>query len=170
MIGMRGRYVIKQVIIYALLLGLSAVFMLPFLWMVATSLKKSQDVFTYPPSFLPNSFEWRNYIVGWNTLPFTTFLKNSLIVTIANVLGNLISCSLVAFGFALLVSRSLQSEIGRFLAGARRLAGGDFSTPVQTEGDDEFAALGAEFNTMAGQLESRLEDLRRERGDRKSVV
>jgi diguanylate cyclase (GGDEF)-like protein len=70
---------------------------------------------------------------------------------------------LVAFAFALLVSRSLQSEIGRFLAGARRLAGGDFSTPVQTEGNDEFAALGDEFNTMAGQLESRLEELKRER-------
>ena len=105
MIGMRARYVIKQIIIYALLLGLSVVFILPFLWMVSTSLKKAQDVFTYPPSFLPNSFEWRNYIVGWNTLPFTTFLKNSLIVTIANVLGNLISCSLVAYGFARLRGR-----------------------------------------------------------------
>jgi diguanylate cyclase (GGDEF)-like protein len=70
---------------------------------------------------------------------------------------------LVAFGFALLVSRSLGSEIGRFLAGAKRLAGGDFSTPVATEGDDEFAALGNEFNTMAQQLEARLEELRRER-------
>jgi diguanylate cyclase (GGDEF)-like protein len=69
----------------------------------------------------------------------------------------------LAFGFALLVSRSLQAEIGRFLAGAKRLAGGDFSTPVPTEGRDEFAELGEEFNTMAGQLESRLEDLRRER-------
>jgi diguanylate cyclase (GGDEF)-like protein len=53
----------------------------------------------------------------------------------------------LAFGFALLVSRSLQAEIGRFLEGARRLAGGDFSTPVPTE----------------GQLEARLEELQRER-------
>jgi diguanylate cyclase (GGDEF)-like protein len=69
----------------------------------------------------------------------------------------------LAVAFALLVSRSLQSEIGRFLAGAKRLGGGDFSTPVPTEGNDEFAQLGAEFNAMAAQLESRLEDLRRER-------
>ena len=69
----------------------------------------------------------------------------------------------LACGFALLVSRSLQAQIGRFLAGAKRLAGGDFSTPVPTEGNDEFAALGQEFNTMAGQLEARLEELRRER-------
>jgi diguanylate cyclase (GGDEF)-like protein len=69
----------------------------------------------------------------------------------------------LAFGFALLVSRSLQAQIATFLAGARRLAGGDFSTPVPTEGRDEFAELGEEFNTMAGQLEARLEELRRER-------
>jgi multiple sugar transport system permease protein len=103
--GLRARHVIRQAIIYALLLGLSVMFLLPFMWMVATSLKKSQDVFTYPPSFLPNSFEWQNYIVGWNTLPFNTFLKNSLIVTLANVVGNLISCSLVAYGFARLRAR-----------------------------------------------------------------
>jgi multiple sugar transport system permease protein len=103
--GQRARRLIKLIVIYALLLGLATMFILPFLWMVATSLKKSQNVFTYPPSFFPNSFEWQNYIVGWNTLPFTRFLRNSLIVTIANVVGNLISCSLVAYGFARLRGR-----------------------------------------------------------------
>jgi multiple sugar transport system permease protein len=105
LLGQRARRLIKLIVTYALLLGLAAIFILPFLWMVATSLKKSQDVFTYPPSFFPNSFEWQNYIVGWNTLPFTRFLRNSLIVTIANVVGNLISCSLVAYGFARLRGR-----------------------------------------------------------------
>jgi len=105
LLHMRTRRLLKMVLIYAVLIGLAVPFVLPFLWMIATSLKQSQDVFTYPPSFLPNSFEWRNYIVGWNTLPFTTFLKNSLVVTLANVLGNLISCSLVAYGFARLRAR-----------------------------------------------------------------
>jgi multiple sugar transport system permease protein len=100
----RGK-LIQRVVIYALLVGLSALFLLPFMWMVSTSLKQSQDVFTYPPSFFPNSFEWRNYIAGWTILPFTTFLINSLIVTLSNVVGNLISCSLVAFGFARLQAR-----------------------------------------------------------------
>jgi ABC-type glycerol-3-phosphate transport system permease component len=104
-LGQRTRRLLKLAVIYALLAGLAVMFSLPFLWMVATSLKQSQDVFTYPPSFLPNSFEWRNYLVGWNTLPFNTFLKNSLIVTLANVTGNLISCSLVAYGFARLRAR-----------------------------------------------------------------
>jgi multiple sugar transport system permease protein len=105
LLSMRARRIVKMILIYALLVGLSIPFLLPFLWMIATSLKQSQDVFTYPPSFFPNSFEWRNYIAGWTVLPFNTFLKNSLIVTLANVVGNLISCSLVAYGFARLRGR-----------------------------------------------------------------
>jgi len=105
LLSMEARRIVKIVLIYALLIGLSIPFLLPFGWMIATSLKKSEDVFTYPPSFFPNSFEWRNYISGWTVLPFNTFLKNSLIVTIANVIGNLISCSLVAYGFARLRGR-----------------------------------------------------------------
>jgi multiple sugar transport system permease protein len=105
LLSMRARRNIKLVLIYALLIGLAIPFLLPFGWMIATSLKKSEDVFTYPPTFFPNSFEWRNYISGWTVLPFNTFLKNSLIVTLANVIGNLISCSLVAYGFARLRGR-----------------------------------------------------------------
>jgi multiple sugar transport system permease protein len=103
--GMRAQKLIQQTIVYGLLIGLSIVFMLPFMWMLSTSLKESQDVFTYPPSFLPSSFVWQNYPAGWTILPFNTFLVNSLIVTLSNVAGNLISCSLVAFGFARLRGR-----------------------------------------------------------------
>jgi multiple sugar transport system permease protein len=100
-----SRYLLHKIFVYGLLLTGSIVFILPFLWMVSTSLKPANEVFTYPPSFLPSSFQWQNYPQGWTTLPFTTFLKNSLIVTGANVLGNLLSCSLVAFGFARLRAR-----------------------------------------------------------------
>jgi ABC-type glycerol-3-phosphate transport system permease component len=104
-IGMRRTYLLHQLLVYALLIALSIIFILPFMWMVSTSLKQSRDVFTFPPQFLPNSFEWRNYIEGWTLLPFNTFLINSIIVTSANVIGNLISCSLVAYGFARLRAR-----------------------------------------------------------------
>lgn len=104
-LGIRQTAVALKVITYLLLGLLSISFVLPFLWMVSTSLKLSQDVFTYPPSFFPNSFEWGNYIKGWRVLPFNTFLVNSLIVTFANVIGNILSCSLVAFGFARLKGR-----------------------------------------------------------------
>jgi diguanylate cyclase (GGDEF)-like protein len=75
----------------------------------------------------------------------------------------LVGFLLLACLFAVVVSRALQGQIERFLEAARRLGGGDFSTAVPTEGRDEFAALGDEFNKMSRQLETRLEELRQER-------
>jgi diguanylate cyclase (GGDEF)-like protein len=70
---------------------------------------------------------------------------------------------IIAFAFAVLVSRSLQGQIARFLEAARRLGAGDFSTSVPASGRDEFAELGDEFNKMSGQLEARLDELREQR-------
>ena len=70
---------------------------------------------------------------------------------------------ILAFTFAAVVSRSLQSRIAAFLDAARRLGRGDFSSEVPIEGNDEFAALGVQFNSMASQLEARLEELAEER-------
>ncbi|MDQ6836424.1 MAG: diguanylate cyclase [Actinomycetota bacterium] len=69
---------------------------------------------------------------------------------------------ILAFGFSLLASRALQGQLADFLAAARRLARGDFSSPVPTNGNDEFAALGDEFNNMSRQLANRLDELKSE--------
>jgi diguanylate cyclase (GGDEF)-like protein len=78
--------------------------------------------------------------------------------------GVLAAFFILAFACAVLVSRTLQRQIEGFLEAARRLGGGDFSAEVPTAGRDEFAALGEEFNKMSAQLETRLEELREERG------
>jgi diguanylate cyclase (GGDEF)-like protein len=70
---------------------------------------------------------------------------------------------LLAFAFSVLASRALEGQLGRFLSAARRLGSGDFSSPVPTEGHDEFAALGEEFNSMSSQLATKLEELKHER-------
>jgi diguanylate cyclase (GGDEF)-like protein len=75
-----------------------------------------------------------------------------------------------AVGFALVVSRALQAQVASFLEAARRLGRGDFTTPVPTEGGDEFAELGEEFNRMSGELELRLDELRRERGRLETAI
>jgi diguanylate cyclase (GGDEF)-like protein len=77
--------------------------------------------------------------------------------------GILAGFFILAFTFAVLVSRSLQRQIDAFLVAARRLGSGDFTTEVPTEGRDEFAALGEEFNKMSRQLAERLEELNQER-------
>ena len=70
---------------------------------------------------------------------------------------------ILAFFFSLLASRALGGQLTRFLEAARRLAGGDFSSPIPTAGRDEFAQLGEEFNEMSRQLERRLDELEQER-------
>jgi diguanylate cyclase (GGDEF)-like protein len=77
--------------------------------------------------------------------------------------GILAGFFVLAFTFAVLVSRSLQRQIDSFLQAARRLGSGDFTTEVPTYGHDEFAALGEEFNKMSRQLAERLEELNQER-------
>ena len=71
---------------------------------------------------------------------------------------------LSAVAVAVLVSRSLQTQIADFLEAARRLGGGDFSAQVPIIGRDEFAALGEEFNKMSHQLEERLHEIRAQQG------
>src|SRR4051794_39590533 len=80
------------------------------------------------------------------------------------VIGLTLAFLAMAMVFAVIVNRTLQNEVNRLLTAAKRLGRGDFSASVPAEGNDEFAALGKEFNNMALQLEARLEDLRRERG------
>src|SRR5262249_40985792 len=96
---------LQRLLVYAILTVLAISFLMPLLWMISTSLKPLDEVFTYPPHYIPSSFQWRNYVDGWRILPFNTFLKNSLIDTRANVTGTLISCTLVAYGFARLRAR-----------------------------------------------------------------
>jgi diguanylate cyclase (GGDEF)-like protein len=81
----------------------------------------------------------------------------------ALIFGVLVGFLALALVFAVIVSRTLSSEVQRLLTAAQRLGRGDFSIQVPTEGNDEVAALGREFNKMASELERRLEELRRER-------
>jgi diguanylate cyclase (GGDEF)-like protein len=81
----------------------------------------------------------------------------------AEVLAILVAALIAAFAFAITVSRSLQSQIQRLLTAAKKMADGDFGVEVPTEGSDEFASLGIQFNEMARQLEGRLEELEIER-------
>ena len=77
---------------------------------------------------------------------------------------------LLALVFSNWASRGLQGQVSRFLHAARRLASGDFSSPIRIEGRDEFAALGAEFNNMSSQLEQRLDELSQERSRLREAI
>jgi ABC-type glycerol-3-phosphate transport system permease component len=97
--------VVGKTLVYFLLISLSIIFALPFFWMISTSLKPDNEVLAFPPQWLPTHFEIKSYIEVWQVLPFAIFLRNSIIVTFSNLIGNLVSCSLVAFAFARLRAR-----------------------------------------------------------------
>src|SRR5262245_59488920 len=80
-------------------------FILPFMWMLSTSLKTSRDVLQFPPSFLPSEFEWNNYPDGWTAVSFTRYFLNSVLVTGLAMIGSLISSTLSAYAFARLKTR-----------------------------------------------------------------
>ena len=85
------------------LLGLGAAFVLvPFFWMIGTSLTAQSKLFIYPPQFIPNPVVWRNYLDAWNALPvsFTRFTANTLFITVLAMTAEISTCSLVAYGFA----------------------------------------------------------------------
>ena len=95
-----------------------------------------------------------------SNLSATATLANENRIIAAVVIGGFL---LLAFSFTILASHALQGQLRRFLEAARRLGSGDFSSPVPTEGRDEFAALGEEFNSMSTQLAHRLDELSQER-------
>ncbi|MEX2534532.1 MAG: carbohydrate ABC transporter permease [Trueperaceae bacterium] len=82
------------------LILLSAVFMMPLVWAVTTSLKSLDQVFAIPPQWIPHPAEWGNYIRLFEVAPFARFFLNSLVLVLFNVLGQVLAVSLVAFGFS----------------------------------------------------------------------
>jgi ABC-type glycerol-3-phosphate transport system permease component len=86
--------------LYALCLVLSVVFMVPFYWTVVTSFKGPQEIFVFPPTWWPESIRWTNYVQVWQRVPYGTFVVNSAIVTLLDVVGLTLSSALVAYGFA----------------------------------------------------------------------
>jgi len=86
--------------LHALLIAGSVIMLLPFAWMLSTSLKLPADIFTYPPVWIPDPIAWQNYAKTVTVMPFGRFYLNSLIVTTGVTLLQLLTSSLAAFAFA----------------------------------------------------------------------
>lgn len=90
----------KSVVVYTLLLLFSLLFLAPFYWMITTAVKTPEELYLFPPKWIPSVFQWDNFAKAWQSQPFGTYLNNSLIVTGLSLIGQLLSSSLVAYGFA----------------------------------------------------------------------
>lgn len=96
----RIRAAIGRGLVLALLFGGAFLTTLPFAWLVSTSLKNRIQIFTYPPEWIPNPWVWSNYKEALTAFPFDLYVRNTLIITFANLAGTLLTASLAAYGFA----------------------------------------------------------------------
>jgi multiple sugar transport system permease protein len=85
---------------YAALIALGALYLLPLLWMIATSLKTGPQAIANPPTLIPSPIVWGNYPKALTQIDFPLALRNSLVYAVPAVVGTVLSCSLVAYGFA----------------------------------------------------------------------
>lgn len=83
-----------------LMLLIGGILLVPLLWMVFTSLKPMEEVVRFPPTFFPETFVWSNYLETIRAFPFWQYAKNTLFITVLVVIGNVLSNSFIAYGFA----------------------------------------------------------------------
>lgn len=94
-----GRRTVTVVAFTLMLVG-ALTMVLPFLWMLSTSLKQSNLVFDYPPKWIPDPIDWANYAEIWEVAPLAAGLLNSFVVTSLVVLVGTFSSTMAAFAFA----------------------------------------------------------------------
>ena len=92
----------KRITIYLLLFTVAAVLMMPFVWMVSTSLKGNEEIFTIPPTWIPKQPRWQNYADVFDRIPFLLYLRNTTLITLMTIVGTVLSSSMVAYAFACL--------------------------------------------------------------------
>ena len=97
--GRRPRQV-QRILGYAVLVVAGAAVLLPFYWMVMSSLKTDNEVFTIPVQWLPESFVWHNYVDIWQKSEMTTWLRNTLVLSAAVTVLQVVTGSFAAYGFA----------------------------------------------------------------------
>lgn len=93
-------HVIRMTLVYALLVFFAVLLMIPFIWLVSSSLKLDRDVFTIPIQWLPRNPVWSNYVDIWTRIPLLTFMRNTAQLTIVITFLQLVTSSFAAYAFS----------------------------------------------------------------------
>jgi ABC-type glycerol-3-phosphate transport system permease component len=101
----RFSWLLGRIVIYAVI-GTGAVFILvPFVWQLSTALKTPEQIYIVPPQWIPDPIAWNNFIDGWTAMPFTRYFINTVTITGASLVAEILSSCIVAFAFARLQFR-----------------------------------------------------------------
>ena len=92
--------IVRKVLLYVLLIIIGIIMVVPFLWMISTSLKEQYDTVKIPPVWIPNPPRWQNYVDLFTQQPMLQFMLNTIKIVFFVVLGQLFFSSLAAYCFA----------------------------------------------------------------------
>lgn len=110
----RGR---MRRLVLAVVLGIGAFTMIvPFLWMVLTSVKSPEDLATFPPSFWPDEWVWSNYRDALDAAPFGTYFRNSLIIASGHTAITLVFAAMAGYALARIPFRGREIVFIGFIA------------------------------------------------------
>ena len=99
--SMKRNNLIKKFFLYLILLIITAAMLIPFIWMLSASIKTDREVFQMTPFVLiPETPRWSNYVDIWTKIPFGTFVKNTVFLTIVVTALQLLTSSFAAYSFA----------------------------------------------------------------------
>lgn len=98
--GRNARRIGGRALLYLLCIVGALAMLMPQIWMVRSSLMNINQIFVYPPDWIPNPFQFQNYPDVFTVVPFLLYFQNTLTVLIPTVLGTVITASLAAYGFA----------------------------------------------------------------------
>jgi multiple sugar transport system permease protein len=104
------------VLTYALLFAGAALMLLPFWWMLVTSVRLPDEVYAFPPNFWPNVWHWENYAAVVKAAPFLRFFANTLLVATIVTAGNLLFSAMAGYAFARLEFKGRDAVFWLFLA------------------------------------------------------
>jgi multiple sugar transport system permease protein len=85
---------------YGALVLISVMFIIPFIWLIRSSLMDLSQIFTMPPEWIPAPFRWDNFHRALTVLPFDIFFMNTTIIVASVLLGTVVTSSIAAFGFS----------------------------------------------------------------------
>lgn len=98
-------YRVLKVLLYAVLAALAVFTLIPFVWMVSSSLKLDREVFSYPIRWVPETVHWENYRLIWSKVPLLTYFKNTATIAILVTFIQTLTSSFAAYAFAKLQFR-----------------------------------------------------------------
>ena len=116
--GRRLLFLIGEILLWALLIGVALIEIAPISWMISTSLRDPKNSFDLPPDFLPTACHWQNYqaVITSPDIEFLRFFWNSLKIALLVTGAQIITCSMAGFAFGRLRFRGRDFLFGLFLA------------------------------------------------------